>query len=59
VRRNGYYGKRRTYIKWQCVPDDGSPPHMFRPPLTVKLVGGLRGDCDECERPWQPTDGMP
>ena len=38
VRRNGYYGKRRTYIKWQCEPDDGSPPHM------LLVTGDLAGE---------------
>ena len=59
VRRNGYYGKRRAYIKWQCVPDDGSRPHMLRPELTSKLVGGRDGCCIECEREWHETAGMP
>lgn len=59
IRRNGYYGKRRQYVKWQCVPGDGSRPHMLRPELTSKLVGGRAGCCIECERTWQETDGMP
>ena len=27
--------------------------------LRPKLVGGLHGSCDECERRWEPTDGLP
>src|SRR4051794_40270973 len=27
--------------------------------LRPKLVGGLQGTCDECERRWEPTDGLP
>lgn len=28
-------------------------------PLRAKLVGGLTGCCEECEREWEPTDGLP
>lgn len=59
MRRNGYYGKRKRYVKWQCVPDDGSAPHMIRPELSMRLHGGRGGHCIECERRWGPTDGIP
>lgn len=59
VRRNGYYGRRKQFVRWQCVPDDGSRPHMVRPELSSKLVGGREGCCPECEREWGETEGMP
>lgn len=59
VRRNGFYGKRKQFVRWQCVPDDGSRPHMLRPELSSKRIGGLTGCCLECERAWGETDGMP
>ena len=59
VRRNGYYGKRKQFVRWQCVPDNGARPHMLRPELSSKLVGGRGGCCLECERGWADTDGMP
>lgn len=59
VRRNGYYGKNKAYVRWECVPADGSRPHQVRPELSTKLVGGIEGDCPECERRWLATDGLP
>lgn len=59
VRRNGYYGKNKAYVRWECVPEDGSQPHQIRPELSTRLVGGIHGDCPECERLWLPTDGLP
>jgi hypothetical protein len=59
VRRDGYYGKRKQYVRWKCLPDNSDRPHLFRPGLSSKLVGGRDGDCEECERPWQATEGMP
>lgn len=41
------------------MPDDGSKPHRFRPELSTKLVGGKSGCCQECDRSWAATDGMP
>ncbi|MGH3494644.1 MAG: hypothetical protein ACRDQ1_15615 [Sciscionella sp.] len=62
VRRDGYYGKHREFVRWECVPGDGEPAHYLRrdqlSDLRVKLVGGLHGSCDECERRWGPTDGL-
>ena len=59
VRRRGYYGKRKQYVRWECVPDDGSKPHAVRPELSSKLVGGREGCCVECEREWREAEGMP
>jgi hypothetical protein len=63
VRRDGYYGKHREFVRWECVPDNGDAPHYLRHDqmgdLRPKLVGGLHGSCDECERRWEPTDGLP
>jgi hypothetical protein len=38
-----------------------APHYLRRDQLTdlrPKLVGGLHGSCDECERRWGPTDGL-
>jgi hypothetical protein len=59
VRRHGYYGKRKQYVRWECVPDDGTRPHYIRPALSSKLVGGRQGCCVECEREWREAEGMP
>jgi hypothetical protein len=62
VRRDGYYGKHREFVRWECVPGDGGAAHYLRhdqmADLRPKLVGGLHGSCDECERRWEPTDGL-
>ncbi len=58
VRRDGYYGEHREFIRWECVPDDGSPAHYLRHDQMVdlrrKLVGGVHGSCPACGRPWEP-----
>ncbi len=63
VRRDGYYGRHREFVRWECVPPNGEKPHYLRHDqmgdLRPKLVGGLHGSCDECERQWEPTDGLP
>jgi hypothetical protein len=64
TQRRGYYGKHQEFIRWVCVPPNGEPPHYLRrdqkAELRQKLVGGPQhGSCDECEREWQPIDGMP
>jgi hypothetical protein len=64
VRRNGYYGKYREFVRWQCVPGNGDAPHYLSrslrsEPFARKLVGGVHAGCDECEREWTATDGMP
>jgi len=59
VRKQGRYGKNKQYQRWQCVPPDGDRPHLFRPTLPRKQVGGTDGDCFECGRPWEDGDGMP
>lgn len=58
VRCRGYYGKDNQLVRWECVPSDGSRPHRFRPALSIKMVGGRSGCCTECDREWEPTDGM-
>jgi hypothetical protein len=30
VRRDGYYGKHREFVRWECVPDNGDAPHYLR-----------------------------
>jgi hypothetical protein len=32
---------------------------MVRPEPSTKLIGGITGDCPECERVWLATDGRP
>lgn len=63
MRRDGYYGKHKEFVRWECVPGSGVPAHYLRQRdrsgLRSKLLGGRLGSCDECERPWQPTDGLP
>jgi hypothetical protein len=64
VRRDGYYGKFREFIRWECVPSNGDKPHYLKhtqlADLRPKLLGGVQhGSCDECERAWEPTDGLP
>ncbi len=59
VKRNGYYGKDKQYVLWRCAGGDGDRPHQIRPELSIRLVGGLEGVCEQCERPWEPTDGLP
>lgn len=66
TRRDGYYGRHKEFIRWECVPADGSPPHYLRREqldtgMRSKLTGGPEsGCCDECERNWADgTDGMP
>ena len=63
VRRDGYYGKHKEFVRWECVPGNGDEPHYLRrtqvSELRPKLVGGRHGACDECERTWEPTDGLP
>jgi len=29
VRRDGYYGKHKEFIRWECVPGDSQPPHYL------------------------------
>lgn len=65
VRRYGYYGKHNQYQRWKCVPDDDDD-HFFRPPLPKRMVGRSQdeegddpGACPECQRPWQPGEGLP
>jgi hypothetical protein len=59
VKRNGYYGKDKQYVLWRCAGGDGDRPHQIRPELSIRLVGELEGVCEQCERPWEPTDGLP
>lgn len=63
MRRDGYYGKHREFVRWECLPSNGDPPHYLRRTQLVglrpKLVGGPQGSCDECERQWEATDGLP
>lgn len=59
VKRDGYYGKNREFVRWKCMGENGDRPHLFRPELTVRLVDGHEGACVVCERPWEPTDGLP
>ncbi len=59
MKRDGYYGKHKQFVRWKCMGGDGGRPHLIRPELSVRLVGGLEGACDHCERPWGPTDGLP
>jgi hypothetical protein len=63
VRRDGYYGRYKEFVRWECVPPNGDAPHYLKrsqqADLRVKLVGGRHGSCDECERHWEPTDGLP
>lgn len=39
VRRDGYYGRHREFIRWECVPGDGLAPHYLR---QDQLQVGLR-----------------
>ncbi len=39
VRRNGCYGRHRQCVRRQCVPDDGSRPHMVGPGLRDRRRG--------------------
>jgi hypothetical protein len=62
--RRGYYGKHKEFIRWVCHPPNGDPAHYLRRDqkveTRVKLVGGFaHGSCDECERVWLETDGLP
>jgi hypothetical protein len=60
VKRDGYDGVRKQYVRWKCMPANGDRPHLVRPQLSTRLTGGLHhGGCLECERSWAPTDGMP
>jgi hypothetical protein len=59
VKRDGYYGKDKQFVRWKCMASDGDRPHLIRPELSIRLVGGLEGACEVCERPWEPTDGLP
>lgn len=59
VKRNGYYGKDKQYVLWRCAGGNGDRPHQIRPELSRRLLGGLEGACDACERPWEPSDGLP
>lgn len=34
-------------------------PHLIRLELSTRLVGGIEGACDQCERPRETTDGLP
>lgn len=64
VKRVGYYGKRKEFVRYRCVPANGDPPHYLNrndrtEPMRVKLVGGRTGACDECERTWHSEEGLP
>jgi hypothetical protein len=59
VKRGGYYGKEKQLVRWKCMGTGGDRPHLVRPELSVRLVGGREGSCLVCERAWEPTDGMP
>jgi hypothetical protein len=59
VKRNGYYGKDKQYVLWRFAGGGGDRPHQIRPELSSRLVGGAHGHCEECQRPWEATDGMP
>lgn len=59
MKRNGFYGKDRQYVLWRCAGGGGDRPHQVRPELSSRLTGGVHGHCEECQRPWAATDGMP
>lgn len=59
VKRDGYYGKDKQFVRWKCTGSGDDRPHLIRPELSTRLVGGIEGACDHCEPPWEPTDGLP
>jgi hypothetical protein len=59
VKRDGHYGKDKQFVRWKCAGDATDRPHLIRPDLSTRLVGGIEGACDVCERRWEETDGLP
>jgi hypothetical protein len=52
VRRDGYYGKHKEFIRWECVPGDGEPPHYLSHELmTADSAGAMRRVGDNGGRP--------
>ncbi len=51
VTRNGTYGKHtpRPRQMYRCVPQDGSKPHKFTPPLPRDHVHENGESCDHCD----------
>ena len=58
MKRDGYCGKDKQFVRWKCMGEDGDRPYLIRAELPVRLVGGLEGACELCERPWGPTGGL-
>lgn len=59
MKRDSYYGKDKQFVRWKCMGSGSDRPHLIRPELSTRLLGGIEGACDYCERPWEPTDGLP
>jgi MULE transposase domain len=65
VVRSGYYGAHNEFVRWLCKPGPGSKGKHYlnltqrKEPLHVKMLGGAHAGCEECERDWNPTEGLP
>jgi hypothetical protein len=41
VKRDGYYGNDKQFVRWKCMGSGEDRPHLIRPELSTRLVGGI------------------